>query len=665
MAAPQQSGVPIYKETANIRAKDVDYWRFEDRDTAGASLARLLGVLPDAAQKMKAKKDKAAEPGDMEKAQKIALAQMGATADRVRLAKGSSVFGLLQDKEGSLDAFEVNRGRREADLFAGSLRDAYAASGLADSDDPKAFQTFVQQRQKDIFAKLQGSDPSYYTGYLERIGGVFEEMTKAHAGNLDTFIEGKNKRALEARIGSRVAVELAANKERTAYNVFMDSLMGAESGGNYNAFHGNANNQRIRFTDMSVGEVLEWQKSGAWKKLGASSSAVGKYQFIDSTLSDVVRRAGIDLKAKFTPQLQDQLMFYRLTQDRGMMDYLEDKISAEDFLDKGLALEFAGLKKTSGKGHYDGDGKNKASLSSRKSIAALIAFKEAYLRDPAKVTKEDKGRIVLNGGDADDIVDPDNSEEEFGVDTPTARAEVANAIIKELEANPANAGREDLEDYMARKRLPKADRDRVTEARDRILDETKRKADIADQRATQEILGLADKYIRQTDDASLEAIKAKNPAVYKKLLELQTSPADPEAVDNDAFLRSADYSSARFHEDALKAYASGSIDQETYTQAMEQHDIMKTAKPVLAMPGIKPFVSKLRETIPGDDNRAIFDAQLALAVDDLMKVNDGKRPSLTDLQAAATQVHQSLLGLQQQDQQSRLSRPEYQLGNKS
>src|SRR5690606_34793400 len=164
-----------------------------------------------------------------------------------------------------------------------------------------------------------------------------------------------------------------------AIGTFMDNIMGAESGGNYNAFHGNGNNQSIRFTDMTIGDVLQWQKNGLWKRHGASSSAVGKYQFLEKTLRETAREAGVSLDTKFTPAVQDKLIFHRLTQKRGMKDYLEGKISAEEFLDSGLAKEFAGLKMTSGKGAYDGDGLNKATLSSRKTLAALKAFKEAYL----------------------------------------------------------------------------------------------------------------------------------------------------------------------------------------------------------------------------------------------------------------------------------------------
>lgn len=660
MAAPQQSILPTYKETANIRVGQTDYFQYDARDTPGYALAKLLGAVPDAVQKQGEIANKPKSQDEQE--QLAALASMGAERDRLRLAKGDSVFGLLTGKEGSMDAYEINRGRRDADLAAGALRDAYANSGLADSDDPKAFQAFVQQQQKDIFGKLEGADPSYYHGYITRIGGVFEEMTKAHAGHLDGFIASKNRRALEARLDSRVAVEMATNKERGAFGTFMDNIMGGESGGNYNAFHGNGNNQNIRFTDMTIGEVLDFQKSGQWRRHGAKSSAVGKYQFIESTLRDTVRAAGISLDTKFTPAVQDQLIFQRLVQARGMKDFLDDKISAEQFLDSGLAKEFASLKKTNGRGEYDGDGLNKASISSRKTLAALIAFKQAYLQDPAKVVKTDekKGTISLGTINDDEALDPENAEAEFGVDVPTARSATADSLIRYLETNPSEANREDLEDIMARKNLPKADRQRVLETRDKLRAESQQRAEMDEQKQTQEILGLADKFIRNRDPEALQTIRSKNFDVYQKLMDLQTKGGDPEALDNDGFTKRANYSNPAFPQDALKAYVNGTIDQQTYATAMQQYDVQQNAKPVLSMPAVKPFVDKLKVTLVGDENKSIFDAQLAVAIDDLMKANDGKRPSLTDIQAAAQTVQQSILALHQQEATVRTSRPEYQ-----
>jgi hypothetical protein len=347
MPAYQQSAVPTYKETANIQAKQVDWNTYDARDTPGAALARMLNVAPDVVKKQGEIANKPQSQAEQE--QLASLAAMGAEKDRLRLAKGDTVYGLLTGKEGTMDAYELNRGRRDADLAAGILRDEYAKSGLADNDDPKAFAKFVQEHQKSIFGKLEGTDQSYYHGYVTRIGGVFEEMTKAHAGNLDTFITSKNKMALQTRMDSRVAVEMATNKERGAFGQFMDNITGGEGAGNYNAFHGHANNQRVRFTDMTIGDVLNWQKRGDWRHMGAGSSAVGKYQFIESTLRDTVRAAGIPAGTPSSPPpMQDQLIFQRLVQTRGMKDYLDDKISAEQFLDSGLAKEFASLKKTSG-----------------------------------------------------------------------------------------------------------------------------------------------------------------------------------------------------------------------------------------------------------------------------------------------------------------------------
>src|SRR5690606_3866622 len=308
MAAPQQSQIPTYKETAGIvRPTTAQYGAEMDyRNTPGAALARLLGAVPDAVKAHQANASQDDEQGKYEQEQLMALAQMGAERDRLRIAKGGSFFGLLNSQETTMDAYELERGRRDADIFAGELRDAYAASGLAESDDPKAFGAFVQQYQQQLFdQKLKDSDVSYYHGFVTRVGGVFEEMAKAHAGNLDGFLESKNKRAFQSRLDGKMNLELTVSKERDAFGNFMDSLMGAESGGNYNAFHGNGNNQNIRFTDMTLGEVLDFQSSGAWKRYGAGSSAVGKYQFIEATLRQTIREMGLPLDTKFTPGVQD------------------------------------------------------------------------------------------------------------------------------------------------------------------------------------------------------------------------------------------------------------------------------------------------------------------------------------------------------------------------
>lgn len=664
MAAPQQSSLPTYKETANIQVARTDWEKFDDRSTPGAALARLLGAVPGAVEKGKAMQDKEAKPGPMEEAQKIALAKMGAEADRVRVSQGGSFLGLMKDKEGTVDQYEINRAYRDADLDGGAIKDAYAASGLSENDDPQAFAAFVKQQQGAMFEKLKGKDPSYYTGYLERMSGYYEDMAKAHAGHLDTFITSQSKRALETRLDSKVAVEMAAVKEQTSFGTFTNTIMQPESGGNYNAFHGHANNQSIRFTDMTLDEVRGWQKSGKWKQMGSASAVVGKYQITGETLDEAIRAAGLPRNTKFTPAVQDKL-FMTIIEDMApkgakFSEYLDGKITAETFVDKTLAGRWAGIKTTSGKGRYDGFNTNKATMSAAKVIASLEQLKGNFVKGDPVLKKDEKGVITLDsvGDPADDL---ENAPAVSGVSVPDARAAKADAMIRYLEKHPEEANRDDIEDIMSRSKMSMSDRQRVMESRDKLRTETTAKKAMEEQRTYQEVAGLADKVIRSKDSGAMETLRTKNYDVYSKLLELQTNPPDPADMDNKSFTDMANYSNPAFPQDALRAYVHGTIDQDTYANVMQHYDIEQNVKPVLAMPAIKPVMEKLKLPIVGE-NKKLFDSQIAVVLDDMMKANDGKRPSLLEIQAAAQQVQQALIATQAQEVQTRTTRPEYSLG---
>ncbi len=67
-------------------------------------------------------------------------------------------------------------------------------------------------------------------------------------------------------------------------------------------------------TDITVGEIMDLQaepgksrmSNAQWVKEG-KLHAVGRYQFIGSTLKGLVKRLGISRDEKFTPELQDRL----------------------------------------------------------------------------------------------------------------------------------------------------------------------------------------------------------------------------------------------------------------------------------------------------------------------------------------------------------------------
>jgi hypothetical protein len=113
------------------------------------------------------------------------------------------------------------------------------------------------------------------------------------------------------------------NTQRIHTAELLTTIAKVESKNNYNAYFGNAGNTSILFTSMTVGEVLAWQKQ--FVEQGNPSSAVGRYQFIDSTLRGLVSQLNIDQNEKFDPALQDRLAV-ALLERRGIHDYVNDRI---------------------------------------------------------------------------------------------------------------------------------------------------------------------------------------------------------------------------------------------------------------------------------------------------------------------------------------------------
>lgn len=134
----------------------------------------------------------------------------------------------------------------------------------------------------------------------------------------------------------------------------------AESNDNYNAYYGNAVNTTFTFTNMTIAEVLQWQRE--YIQQGNASSAVGRYQIINTTLNSLVSELRIDTNQPFSPEMQDRLAI-ALLERRGAVHYASSKISREEFA-ANLAKEWAGLPRIIGENpiasYYDGDGLNKS-----------------------------------------------------------------------------------------------------------------------------------------------------------------------------------------------------------------------------------------------------------------------------------------------------------------
>jgi muramidase (phage lysozyme) len=149
----------------------------------------------------------------------------------------------------------------------------------------------------------------------------------------------------------------------TSYASLLNTIATGESAGNYNAYFGHSGNATVRFTDMSVEQVMQWQRS--YVAQGSISSAVGRYQIIRPTLDRLVTQQHIDLQAKFDAGLQDRLAI-ALMERRGALSYAENKLTQAQFA-ANLAKEWASLPKVIGPdpaaSYYSGDGVNESRVS--------------------------------------------------------------------------------------------------------------------------------------------------------------------------------------------------------------------------------------------------------------------------------------------------------------
>jgi peptidoglycan hydrolase-like protein with peptidoglycan-binding domain len=137
----------------------------------------------------------------------------------------------------------------------------------------------------------------------------------------------------------------------------------------------------IDFSTMTIAEVQRRQNlpPGDPDRLGA----VGMYQVIRGTLASAVTNLGLDPNQPFTPEIQDLIYAQYLLDDKRpeIRAYVTGQPGATlQAAQNGLAREWAsfGSPENGGRGRYDGDGVNHASVSVAESAAALERMRTDY-----------------------------------------------------------------------------------------------------------------------------------------------------------------------------------------------------------------------------------------------------------------------------------------------
>jgi muramidase (phage lysozyme) len=181
----------------------------------------------------------------------------------------------------------------------------------------------------------------------------------------------KENNTMSSKLGVRTGAQredIAAGQVSSQSDTKLGKLLdfiGRAEGAGYNTLVGGGT---TNLTEMTVQEVLDFQKTMT-KERGYISSALGKYQFINSTLSGLVSQLNIDKNTKFSPELQDKLA-KQLVSSAGYEKFQQGKLSKEEFLDS-LAKVWASLPLASGKSAYANDGVNKATVSRQDALSSI------------------------------------------------------------------------------------------------------------------------------------------------------------------------------------------------------------------------------------------------------------------------------------------------------
>ena len=146
------------------------------------------------------------------------------------------------------------------------------------------------------------------------------------------------------------------------------------------ASHHSMNGEKgLNFDSMTTADVQQAQKKH--EGAGGATGAAGLFQIMPATLKEAVRKGKIPADMRWTRQNQINVVGAYLLFDKradSVGAYLSGKSGNRHAAQEGMAAEFAGLKRPSGSGAYDGVQGNRATVSADEVGAALDKAREAY-----------------------------------------------------------------------------------------------------------------------------------------------------------------------------------------------------------------------------------------------------------------------------------------------
>lgn len=234
-----------------------------------------------------------------------------------------------RDTEVKKTGIEINTAKK----VAGEKKKQRMAGSLAAAGSKLAAYTYLKNKKdrpdkyleahKEYISKLEGKLANYGSNGPGAAEQELQRQIDALSGKPPTTISS----GVTVGTGTATGTGTGASSQLTgARKEFADAIAGPESGSwGYDAFNqggakggtevlGKSGSHKEVFgtslTDMTLGQIFARQngpKETHYQDGGLH--AVGRYQFIGSTLRDEVDKMGLSHDTKFTPEVQDQIFF--------------------------------------------------------------------------------------------------------------------------------------------------------------------------------------------------------------------------------------------------------------------------------------------------------------------------------------------------------------------
>ena len=168
---------------------------------------------------------------------------------------------------------------------------------------------------------------------------------------------------------SRDVTEFTLDLSLGPIDQLLDLIASAEAGSKgYDAVHHGAKiNPPAPPSTMTLAAIIAWIEATP-----GQPHAIGRYQFIPSTLAYLIEAEGVDTAATFSPKLQRRFAI-RLLKDAGLDEFLSKQLTMAQFIDK-VAYVWAGLPLATGKSAYDGKAGNRATISFTHYMQAMVTI---------------------------------------------------------------------------------------------------------------------------------------------------------------------------------------------------------------------------------------------------------------------------------------------------